>query len=232
MGFHGFLVLCAAINVYAYAKLIYRNSENTWLSFLMLCCLGMYRSMFFLLRQALAVSFVILGILKLQERKRMRAILFFVLAFTFHRTSILSAVFVPIFLFKMQSVKKSRYLTALVLWIPFLLLSGKIYQIAYQIMATAFKKGGYAGHALMLNNNVILIIAIVFLSAAFSKFSEVDTEMKTASCWATIFLLYYVTIGMYNDIVGRSIDYYYMFLLIWIPHVISHYHNFSIRKIS
>lgn len=231
-GFHTFLSICAAINIYAYSKLIYRNSRIPWLSYVMLCSLGMYTSMFFLLRQDLAVSCVIFGIMQMQENNPVRSVLWLILAFTFHRAAIIAFALIPLFILGKSSVNKRCYYSAIGLWVPFLLLSGIFYRFLFDNLFSAFGKSHYLGHDLILNNNVILVFVIVILSAFFAKFREIDSKMTAVSCWATILLLYFVTIGMYNDSIGRGIEFLYLFLIFWIPFVISSYKDYVTRKIT
>lgn len=59
-GFHGLLVVCAAINMAVYGWFISCYSKIPWLSFALISALSIYSFMFGILRQSLALSFVLL----------------------------------------------------------------------------------------------------------------------------------------------------------------------------
>lgn len=220
--FHVILVLCAAMNMYAIGKFIYCYSKIPWLSFSIICSLGIYTYMFGILRQALALSFVLMSLMLADKGKLIKAIIILILAFTIHRTAILGGLLLPFF--KCDVIRKKRYRQIFMCWIPYFLLSGFIYRRVVSTIMLLFSQG-YPEHGGQWNNLMTLLLIIVIGTILFCDFSKIKGKMLIVSFWAEMFAVYLETMGMYNDNFARSVQYYLIFIAIVIPYVLFNYSN-------
>ena len=223
LSFHGFLVICAFINIASFSYFIYKYSEIPWLSYIMLCAFGIYTYFFGIIRQSLALSVFLWAIHFAINNKNKRAILLFVLSFLFHRTIL---IMLPIFiLIKTKPIKKKTFTILITLSFPFLLSSNIIYSnIVYRIML--FFGKGYTGHGIQINNLIILLYIIAISIIIFSNFKKTENnKMFNIAIWMLILSIYVEIIGMYNDNFARTMQLYNSFLLISIPTVIKQYEN-------
>ena len=223
LSFHGFLIVCAFINIFSVGYFIYKYSDIPWISFIVLCTFGIYTYFFGILRQSLALSFFLLSLHFALQNKKGKAILLFFFAFWMHRAVL---IMLPIYLFiNRKSITKKSYTIALLLSIPFLLLSGQIYNyIVYPIMS--FFGKGYVGNGFQLNNLIILLYIVAFIVMIFANFKKgSENKINSIAIWALILSIYVEILGMYNDNFARVVQMYNTFLLITIPYVVKQYNN-------
>lgn len=222
-GFHGFLVVCAAVNMAAAGYFIYRFSKIPWLSFMIFCSLDLYTYMFGILRQSLALSLFMFAVALAMDRKYLKAASMLILAFTFHR-----AVFVVLplmFFLNKEELNKKRYSGMLVGWFVIVLLSTALYE-RFVLPIMAFLRKLYVGHEMRWNNMVILLALVVLATILFCNFSKAMNErIYILSAWAVLFGLYFDTLGMHNDVLARASHFLTVFMAILIPHVLEEYHD-------
>ena len=223
LSFHGFLIICAFINITSIGYIIYKYSDMPWVSFIVFCTFGIYTYFFGILRQSLALCFFLFSLHFAIQNKKSKAILLFFLAFWMHRAVL---IMLPIYLFiNRKNITKKKYTIALLLSIPFLLVSGQLYSyIVYPIMN--FFGKGYAGSGFQINNLIILLYIVAFIIMIFANFKKgSENKMNGIAIWAIILSIYIEIFGMYNDNFARVLQMYNVFLLITIPYVVRQYNN-------
>lgn len=90
------LLICSIPVVLIVARFIYRKSRYPMLSFLIFACAFFFLWSIVVLRQALALAFILLAIDCLMEKKRVWFTVFVLLAFLFHRTAIITFLLLPL----------------------------------------------------------------------------------------------------------------------------------------
>lgn len=136
------------ISVFLYIPvliLIYRKSENVFLSVLLYILLGYYLGSYVIIRQYCAISIGIFSVLKLDQKKFASAILISLVGILFHKTAIVFCCFVILYcVLKKRNIllsKKTVILSVLVAY----LLSGTvvnfIIQNYYQYYENAIVRG-------------------------------------------------------------------------------------------
>lgn len=221
LSFHGFLVICAFVNIASFSYFIHKYSDMPWLSYIILCTFGIYTYFFGIIRQSLALSIFLLSIHFSINNKNTKAFLLFIISFLLHRTIL---IMLPIFiLVKVKPIKKNTFIIFIILSFPFLVFSNIIYSnIVYYIMS--FFGKGYAGHGMQLNNLIILLYTIAIAITIFSNFKSTENnKMFNVAIWVFIISIYVEIIGMYNDNFARTMQIYNSFLLISIPAIIKQY---------
>ena len=220
--FHGFLVICAAINIGTISAFIYKYSKKPWLSFVIFSAFGFYAYSFGIIRQSLALSFVLLSYMCLDKKKYFFAILYFVMAFLCHRSAVVAII--PLILMWRRSVTitKKRFALLLFFSLPVMLFSNVIYNdVIVKVMS--FMGKGYAGHDFTMNNMLLLLFGISLVMMIFCNFSKIKDKMPTVSCYALILAVYFSICGLYNDNFARALQFLSVFLVILIPEVFDQY---------
>lgn len=230
LGFRAVIVLCAAVNIYALGNFIYKYSSTPWLSFCVASAMNTYQYMFGILRQSLALSLVILALDAYRSGKKKGAGCLLSIAFFIHRTALLAIVL--FFIFRWIPVNKSKYRNALLLWIPFSALASLIYRQAIATIMSVLGKSGHVGHAMQWNNMIGLLLLISVFNLAFLDFDKLKSPLETLFIWAVIAALYWGTIGMFNDVLSRSKEYFAFFIVLDVPMVLSYYSQKKIAQLG
>lgn len=235
VGFIGFdfraiIVICAAINMYTIGKFIYKFSYTPWLSFCVVTSIGTYQYMFGVLRQSLALSLVVLAIDAYYEDNKEKALLLWIISFFVHRTAILAAILFAII--KWNNTSKYKYKISIFLWIPFITVAPLIYNKVIAPIMNAVGKGGYAGHGLRLNNMIVLLLLIGISTVLFYRFENISTSMEALFVWSVVISIYWTTMGLFNDTLSRSKEYFSFFLALEIPMVLFYYKQKKIAVIG
>lgn len=230
LGFRSVIVLCAAMNMYAVGKFIYKYSDTPWLSFCIFAAFGSYHYMFGVLRQSLALSMIILAVDAFYENKRPKAFLIWIAAFFIHRTAILAGL---LFLFlKWDNADKSKFKGFLLAWIPFAVAAPAIYSRLISVIMAAIGKGGYASHGMQLNNMMVLLLLVGIATVLFYHFSDSSTAMEKMFVWSVIVSIYWATLGMFNDTLSRSKEYFAFYLALEIPMVLFYYRPKKVAQVG
>jgi len=229
LNFHALLVVCAAINVIAIGRFIYRYSEIPWLSFSLVCGFGIFTYMFGILRQSLALSFILFALDCVIDKKNIRAFLFFIIAVTFHRTALLAVLFIP--LFNVHEIRKAHYIAAFAGWFPFLVIAGMFYNYIITAIMRFFSKG-YRGHDMQWNNLMLLLVVIVIFVIVFADFNTFSKKIELLSICAILIAVYVETLGMFNDIFARCIQFFTIFECLVIPKVLVEYPSKEVSGIG
>ena len=120
LSFHGFMVLCSVINIGAVSLFVYKYSKKPWISFVIFSTFGFLPFTFGILRQSLAIAMILFSYMFLDKNKKIYSLLFFLIAFSFHRTAILC---LPLLLLAHKKrITKKVFSISLCVGVPILLL--------------------------------------------------------------------------------------------------------------
>lgn len=218
--FHGFLVILAAFNMISFGTFIYRYSKIPWLSFVLLSGLNMYEYAFGILRQSLAVSIVLWSVPYILEKKRVKTCLTILLAFMFHRTSVL---FLPLLFFVEKPLTKKVFRYHMLVWACMMAVTPILYEKVLGKILKLIGKGRYAVVDFRLNNQILLMLAIAIIIYLFIDFRNFASRQEGLILWGYLLSIPVEIVGMCNDSFARSIEYYYIFVILLIPAVIAGY---------
>ncbi len=224
IGFHGFLIVYAAFTMFSHSLLIYRYSDKPWLSMAIFMSLGMYEYFFGILRQSIAVSIMLLTLPAIKERKPLKFFGALLVAFLFHRSSI---IFLPLYFFgRIRHTKKffRLYFVGYALELAVLAVSLK-----YAIEPILRLLGKHYSIGDFKMNNLILLMLFIAAAAYFATdfdktFYDKDHNLITAGYMLGIFVQIF---GFYMEILSRAaIGYYLIFAAVLIPNVITKYKKY------
>lgn len=223
--------MCAAINMAVCGWFISRYSKIPWLSFALISALSIYSFMFGILRQSLALSFGLLMTAAFDREKYKTAFFCFLLAFTIHRASLISLAL--LFLLWIHSQSKNKFVFAFAAWVPFVVLSGFIYNTLVTLVMVLLSNGYEdLNHELQANNLLLLLAGIAIGIILFYDFGTRCTKMESLSLWAVLTALYWETFGLFNDVLSRSVAFYLFFVALAIPLVLASYKHRGIAQIG
>lgn len=232
--FHWFLVCHAAFCMISFGIFIYRYSDCPWLSFCLFTALGFYIYAFGILRQMLAIAILLYSIPSIIDRKAGRFFLIVLAAFTVHRVSI---IFIPLyFVAGLKADRRRMGLVGLGV-VLFFLMSNIIYDRLVIPILNLIGKSGYIKISEFELNKQIIIMLIIFICIYFfANFKEMfpkdGINKNNIFFWGYIVSIAVELIGLYNEVVARAVDVYFIMAIILIPNILENYPELKVKNIS
>lgn len=96
LDFQGVLLVIAAIYVFAYDRLVYKESPNLLISYILLYAMGFFTFSMHGVRQSLAIACTMLAYFPLKEKKLMQFIIIVLLGACFHKSALIFLVTYPL----------------------------------------------------------------------------------------------------------------------------------------
>lgn len=135
---------------------IYYNSRDKYIALVTYICLGSFLFYFTAFRQAIACAICLYGVVKLQKRKYIRAILCFIVAILFHRTAM---VFLPLVFIRKINVSRRNMVLFAILYTVSVLLLERIVGFANETFGTEYGNSSKAVTGVLIN---ILMFALLY----------------------------------------------------------------------
>lgn len=220
--YHFFLVICAAINMTIFGKVIYKYSKIPWLSFVVFCTFGTYLYFFGILRQSLALCFFMLSFMYALEGKTKKSAIMYFITFLFHRVSI---VLLPILFLVNSKTKISKRNTIILVFtsIPFIFVSKYLIRFV-QSVVNYFNGGSYVGGNFGVNKLLLFLYVVAIMIIIFINFKKhEDDKLFNILVWILIISIFLDIMGQYNEVWERSVQLYTSFLILLIPYVVYQY---------
>ena len=199
-------------------RLIYKESKNYLLSFIMFISLGFYTlCSFTVLRHSIALAFIILAYYQIKEKNFKKFILYTILASLFHQTAIIF-----IFAYWIGNLKmfdKKYY----IIFIAFILsiisknaLLKLIWNVSEEGRYTYFHNNNTElSYTSFFINLLIIIVADLFSSKEYKKTKQylINSRLITVGCCLSAFM---VVLGEFN----RLSMFYLIYEIVWFPNCI------------
>lgn len=211
-----FILITTAIINYGVAAFIWKNAKSDTLSWVLYVCLGSLTFSMNGMRQAIAMSICLFAFEFAKQKKLLKFLLVILLAFTFHRTSVVFLLVYPI-----CNYKPSVFTNTIVGIgsIAFLLNTRRIVALYdYFVgedyaLASEMESGGLV---------TVLIYAIVILSAlVYLSLSNKDSRKSVMNLTLLSFvgLLFYISRYFSTQIYERISYYFFFFIILLLPEV-------------
>lgn len=219
-----FLVTSIFIN-YCVLRFIKKNSDNPLLSVLMYVLMNFYFFYISAMRQALAISIVLLGYEYLKSDKFIKFLIFVGIACLFHGSAILAILFIPIK--KIKYSKNFLPILCIILVVSFFF-GRDIFAILARFSSrlsdyasSKFYAENYFGALLQFILNFILYVfglMVLFKKGKTSLDDKNDTLSPLVGILAVanIFLVLTMKVSIFN----RFSPFFSVFIIIWIPNII------------
>ena len=188
------------IGPYVYIR---NNSKNYMISCMFYVAIGSFGLNNYILRQSLALSFILVGIEFLKNKKVKYYIIFSVLAFLIHTSSVMSLLVLPIYYTKEENKPKIMLVIGIILFI--------FKNLIVQYLAKILDYEGYIGsvHGYANSGYVILAILILIMIAHLlidkEKSIEKEDSIKMTESLVYSCIMLHI-LGTANAIIGRGAD--------------------------
>lgn len=220
------IMVTSAFMMFAVGYATYRLSEDVALSAFMFIAMTTYTMYLNVMRQAVAIGFVLIGYCKLRDRKWPIALIFFLIATQFHQTAWLVLLVFPITL--LTFTRTSLILYILTTIIMFICSNSVTSLIATILGRTEFydpnhTESNYFG-ALIQLMFVISIVAMCFFYMPIQKLpqkQESDDERMVYTYQHMLMLwVMFVAMGVKVEVLGRLSYYFGALVIIIVPLVL------------
>ena len=226
------LFVFAFLTLWIWFYVLEKYSKNVYMSLIIyLSSLGMFLYSLSNIRQGLAVAFGFLGFYFLAEEKKIRGILFVLLASLFHTSGIVCILFIFIRKIKLSA----KYYPAI--FIGFVALFPFVKLISFAIIKYFPQYNSYLESSWFLDSNkwapILLTILYAFVFIMGEMILSKQTLTKVEESIRTFFLVYLVLTAMtlQTSLIGRFAHYFSPFVALYVPMVVSKVANRKIRWI-
>lgn len=220
--FHYILLVFATIYVLSLDNLIYKESPNLLISFIVLFGMNFFNFSMHGVRQAIALAFVMLAYFPLREKKLLQFLLLVVIATCFHKSA---AVFIIAYPFCRLGLNKKTIFLYLVLIVSLLVFgNGLIRNFAMEVSVYDGRFAGYALTEKSLSYAGLIQFSLFFL-LVLKNLKAFQAQDKDASLLITLLLLAMVfqSFAIFIAEMFRIAMYFSIFLVILVPRLLKTY---------
>ncbi|CUO14510.1 Uncharacterised protein [Turicibacter sanguinis] len=239
---YGFTFLCVLLNKitanpqilifitslfinFSIVKFISKNSKNKLLSILIYLLLNHYFFYTSAMRQALAVSIILLGFDNLKNKKYIKFTLYVLIASLFHQSAILALLFI---LFNNKKYNKNFVYQLLIIFVVFFIFGKNIFNFLVRLSprlagysTSKFNVENYFGAFFQFILNLILFGIGYLITYKYEKNLLKDRKNPNniyigILAVANIFSLLTMKVSIFN----RFSPYFSIFIIIWLPNSI------------
>lgn len=228
ISFHGFLIVCAAVNIISIGVFIYRYSKMPELSFSMFVALGMYTYCFGILRQSLALSVLLWSVPYVLKHDKLKVAIYVLVAFMFHRISI---IFIFLILLYEIKITKNKYIFWGLVSFGMMILSPFLYKYIFVKLLTLLGKTVYSEMNFHLNGFMIMMLFIYVMIYSLFNIRMLDNFIMRLSCWGFFVSMLMEIFALSNEIINRGLEVVFVFVIILLPNLFSSYKETQSRKI-
>ena len=215
--FHGYLVIYAAFCMWSFGDLCNKYSTNAALTCLLFMCINTFSLSFGILRQTLAMCILLWATDAIKKQSLFNFLGITALAFLFHRIAIL---IVPVYILSRIELSKKRLYGCLAFCVVFLLLSPFIYGDVLVPFLTLMGKTSYTGGEFRVNNLIIVMFFTMLGLVSISRREYISSDSYRICFIAGILAILVEILGMYNEVIARSIYVLWIYMYILIPDVV------------
>lgn len=226
LNFQLYLLIAAAIYIIPVAIYIYRYSDDVFLSLFLFLTYGMYTFSFSTMRQCMAMGFCMLAILLGEEAGKIwKYFLLMFVAIMMHRTAV---IFLPAFLYKKIRVNKASVISIAIVAFLFYRFRNSIllFLLGYARNTGAFiETGGTLQYLFVIG---IIILGVINLRKFIINNPERNRNQFLFVCMCVVAVIFPVL--KQNPTYFRLYYFNYMFMVVYIPNVLSSYKSVQIRR--
>ena len=209
-----FLIITAAITLFGAGYFIYKNSKNYFFSIFIYVTFQFYIFLFSGLRQAIAISILLLSTKFIKERKVIKFVILVLLAGMFHKSAF---IFLPAYFIAYKKITTKYIVTIIGIGVMLFLLREHVMIFVTRYLYTGYdtldnQGGGYG---------LLLLLLILFMAAFYFKKNTLEID-GTNIIWYNYSIIA-ILIQMLASIEGnvaRLTMYYSISMVILIPNVL------------
>lgn len=219
-----FYAIMAFLILVPIAYIIFKYSDNIWLSTVMFISLTFFYCSLSFIRQALAFAFIFLGYRYFKERNHFMVMLFILLGTLFHSTAvILIPMYLVAVLLKPTKIVISIYAGSVLF----------VYLFSWKILRLAVKI--FPAYQFYLDKNFLtngfspiymIVPGVIMLVALFSHFGDYGKVYPKESALFTNFAIFNFALWFISTkhfVLERFSMYPYIFMIMFIPSIVNFY---------
>lgn len=211
--FNVFLFVVAMLSLIPIGYIICKYSKNVFLSFIIYLAFDFYSFLFSGLRQGISFGIVFFSYKYIREKKPIRFIVCVIIASLFHKSAI---VFLPAYILSKININKKVIINYFIIMCITFIFRTSIMRFFIEFFYDNYSVVTSDSYTYLLCSIVILIFGIVF-------YKQVLKENKLASSYY-IFIMVGILFLVFTSVgtnMLRISNYYYMFIILFIPEVLS-----------
>ena len=206
--FQAFLFVLAIISQIILAVVIYRYSPKPWLSYLVYDCFGYYIFGFSAIKQALAMSVIMLALMAIFEKKPIKFLVFTLLAGFVHMPAL---ILLPAYFLANRKING-------ILLLGYVVSAGVIYAFRTRIIDFAtdfyYEEETFQLTSRTLGGRFLVMVIILIAGLLLKGFHEKNYERIFNLIVAGAVLQMF---SSFDNVFTRLADYYLQFLVLFIP---------------
>lgn len=210
LDFQACLLIIAAFVAITLGVLVYRYSPSPFWSYAMYLGMGFYIASFNILKQVIAMGFIVLALICVLENKPFRFALLVLVASLFHFPSV---IFLVVYPFAKKKIDTMYFaMVALMIVLVFIFRD----QIVEQA-STLYYEGDITFESTeTIGGRTIMMVAILIFGLIMRPLREYD-KIYLQIFNVMIFAAIVQTFSVYDNVFSRLADYFYQFIVVFIP---------------
>lgn len=204
------LFLIAAFVAITLGVLVYRYSPSPYWSYVMYLAIGFYIASFSMLKQIIAMGFIMLAMIAVIERQPGRFLLWVAVAAIFHTPALIFLVAYP---FANKRINLSYFLILFSIVAGIFLFRDRIVQ---WISSVYYDDSIEFEAAEILGGKVVVMVMILLIALIFRPLRNYDT-LYCQTFNIMILAAIVQCASVYDNVFTRLADYFYQFVVLFIP---------------
>ncbi|RDB64114.1 EpsG family protein [Gordonibacter pamelaeae] len=212
--YQGLIVFLAAVTSFSFCFFSLRYSDTPWFTLFILSTMNFLWYSISILRQMLALSIFLFGIIYIVKRKPIKFMLVILLAMMFHRAVILAALLYPLSRTKMTKRKLTYIFIAFVVLCA---LSAFVLPEVLKMILGVFGKEGLAlsfSWNSLITLHIVIVVAILLLFDVDKMTEEFNANLSLCGVAAS---LLFCSVSLNNEVLARADEYLWIFVSLLIP---------------
>lgn len=204
------LLIIAAFVAITLGVLVYKYSPSPYWSYVIYLAMGFYISSFNILKQIVAMAFIVLAMIQIMEHKFLRFLIFVIIAGLFHQPALIFVIAYPFANKKMDST--------------YFLIIGGIAAVAFVFRAQIVEQlvdlyySEEQSFQIMesVGGKVVFMVLIMLLALFMRPLKNYDTHYR--QLFSLMILAAIIqTFAVYDNVFSRLADYFFQFSVLFIP---------------
>lgn len=222
--FQFLLIIVAFLFIGVVSYHIYKYSKNPMLSYALFIVYGFYSFAMSATRQTIAIALVMIAYEYMKKKKLLKFIICVFLASSFHISAL---IFLPVYWFnKFELNKKAIF----ILFLLGLLLLG--FKDEFQTLLNSYARIEYSAIETGGNGMYIFMLISVLLGIIYRKPFAARNENNKYLLYMMVSALLIMPITQFHPAVMRLYFYFFIFLIIYIPNILSSINDRLIRNVG
>ena len=204
------LLIIAAFVAITLGVLIYKYSPSPYWSYVIYLAMGFYISSFNILKQIVAMGFIVLAMIQVMEHKPLRFLIFVVIAGLFHQPALIFVIAYP---FANKKIDSTYFLiTGVIATIAFVFRA----QIVEQLVELYYNEEQSFQIMESVGGKVAFMILIILLALFMRPIKNYDTHYRQLFSLMVLAAIIQ-TLAVYDNVFTRLSDYFFQFSVLFIP---------------